>query len=138
MQNGYYCNKRQTIDSTWGGGGDWSWGLNERVLRLGDVYLMYSEALLGSGNSSEAQIWFDKIRDRASLASKPITLDNIKLERRLELASEGHRFYDLVKWGDAGTVLSPLGFKEGVHEHYPILQEDIDASNGVLKQRDGY
>jgi hypothetical protein len=135
---GYYGYKRQTIDSLWSGSANWGWGLNERVLRLGDVYLMYAEALFGVNNTSEAQIWFDKIRERAGLDSKPVSLDNIKLERRLELASEGHRFYDLVRWGDAGQFLEPLGFKIGVHEHYPIPQEDIDRTNGVLIQRDGY
>ena len=119
-------------------GVNWGWGNNERVLRLGDIYLMYAEAQLGAGDAAAGQPYMDAVRERAGLDSKPLTWDNIKLERRLELTGEGHRFFDLVRWGDAGTVLGPLGFTEGVNEHYPIPQNDIDASNGALVQRVGY
>jgi starch-binding outer membrane protein, SusD/RagB family len=134
---GYFTKKRQ-VWAKYYSGVNWGWGNNERVLRLGDVFLMYAEALLQSGNTAEAQKYFDKIRERAKLGTKTISLENIKLERRLELTGEGHRFFDLVRWGDAATVLAPLGFRAGVTEHYPIPQRDIDASNGVLKQRKGY
>ncbi len=134
---GYYTKKRQTW-TQFSSGVNWGWGNNERVLRLGDIYLMYAEASLQSGNTAEAQTYFDAVRTRAKLGSKSISLENIKLERRLELTGEGHRFFDLVRWGDAATVLSPLGFREGVNEHYPVPQRDIDATDGVLKQRDGY
>lgn len=134
---GYYTKKRQ-IWTEFYGGVNWGWGNNERVLRLGDIYLMYAEASLQSGNSTEAQTYFDKVRERADLDSKTISLENLKLERRLELTGEGHRFFDLVRWGDAPKVLGPLGFREGITEHYPIPQRDIDACEGVLVQRDGY
>ena len=49
---------------------------------------------------------------------------------------EGHRFYDLVRWGDAPAVLGPLGFQEGVHELFPIPTAEIGKSN--LTQNPGY
>ncbi|GAA4833030.1 RagB/SusD family nutrient uptake outer membrane protein [Algivirga pacifica] len=59
-------------------------------------------------------------------------LDAIYHERRVELASEHHRFYDIVRTGKGAEVLGPEGFKEGTHNFFPIPQEDIDLSNGVL------
>jgi starch-binding outer membrane protein, SusD/RagB family len=133
---GYFCKKRQTwaVD---GGNPNWNWGQNERMIRLADVYLMYAEALLGSGQGG-ADEWLNKVRERAGLADKTATLDAIKLERRLELAGEGHRFFDLVRWGDAATVLGPLGFTADKCEIFPIPQRDIDATSGKLVQNPNY
>ena len=61
----------------------------------------------------------------------------IKNERRFEFAMEGYRFYDLVRWGDADAVLAPLGYMYK-NRFYPIPQQAIDASNGVLKQNPDY
>jgi hypothetical protein len=57
----------------------------------------------------------------------------IKTERRFEFAMEGYRFYDLVRWGDALTILGPLGYTNRCR-YYPIPQQVIDLSNGVLVQ----
>jgi hypothetical protein len=57
----------------------------------------------------------------------------IKNERRWEFAMEGYRFYDLVRWGDAVSVLGPLGYTNRCR-YYPIPQKAIDLSNGVLVQ----
>ena len=57
----------------------------------------------------------------------------IKNERHFELAMEGKRFYDLVRWGDALTELGPLGYTDRCR-YYPIPQPAIDLSGGVLKQ----
>ena len=65
-------------------------------------------------------------------------LQAIYAERRVELSSEHHRFYDLVRTGRAATVLGSAGFKAGKNEVYPLPQTDIDLSNGVLKQNEGY
>lgn len=66
---------------------------NMVVMRLADVYLMGAE--LGCSN---AQGYLDAVRKRAKLPSVPVTLDNIKNERRWELAMEGIRYWDLLRW----------------------------------------
>ncbi|MBN1117556.1 MAG: RagB/SusD family nutrient uptake outer membrane protein [Bacteroidales bacterium] len=65
-------------------------------------------------------------------------MDAIKLEHRLELAGEDHRFFDHLCWGDADDEFSDIGFKKGVNKHYPIPQRDINASGSGLVQRAGY
>ena len=51
---------------------------------------------------------------------------------------EAHRFFDLVRTGRAPSVLGSLGFREGVHELFPIPQSQILATNGALTQNFGY
>lgn len=143
---GYYTNKRATWTLQNPDRGVWSWGNNERILRLADIYLLYAEALNRTGNDGDAIINADIVRTRAGLGSIADVMSDqgidlyaaIKLERRLELAQEAQRFFDLVRWGDAGTVLGPLGFVEGKNEHYPIPQVEIDDSNGALIQNPAY
>ncbi|MBG0859861.1 MAG: RagB/SusD family nutrient uptake outer membrane protein, partial [Bacteroidales bacterium] len=60
--------------------------------------------------------------------------DIILDERRHELAMEGHRFWDLVRTGNAPSILGPLGFVTGKHELLPIPQNEIDISQGTLIQ----
>ena len=64
--------------------------------------------------------------------------DIILLERRRELALEGHRFWDLVRTGKATEVLGPLGYITGKHELFPIPQTEIDISQGSLTQNPGW
>ncbi len=112
-----------------------NWPINEIEIRLADTYLMEAEALVRSGGDlNRAEDLLDAVRGRVGLGSVPATLDNIYNERRLELATEGHRFFDLVRTGRAATVLGPLGFVAGKHEVLPIPQQEIDVTNGVLKQ----
>lgn len=112
-----------------------NWPVNEIEIRLADTYLMEAEALVrGGGNATRAKELLDAVRGRVGLGSVPATLDNIFNERRLELATEGHRFFDLVRSGRANAVLGPLGYKTGKHEVLPIPQNEIDVTNGVLKQ----
>lgn len=83
------------------------------VLRYADVLLMFAEAAIGSfeGNAPSnlyglsAQEQFDKVRARAGLASKPLTMDNIVKERAFELCGENIRKYDLMRWGMLGSQL---------------------------------
>ena len=72
------------------------------LLRLADVLLMGAE--LGSPN---AQSYMDQVRARVKLPSVPVTLDNIKNERHWELAFEGLRYFDLLRWygKTAGAVI---------------------------------
>ena len=70
------------------------------------------EACLNDGDSGNAEVYLNKIRVRAHLPEKHgITMDDIKIERRLELAMEGFRYQDLKRWGDAETVLADKGKK---------------------------
>ena len=106
-------------------------------IRLADTYLLEAEALVrGNGDLGKAQNYLDRVRARVGLPSIPVTLDNIKKERRLELATEGHRWFDLVRWGDAATVLAPKGFKAGKNEILPIPLDEL--SNTQLVQNPGY
>ena len=122
----------------------WQWPTNERIIRYADVLLMAAEAnnRKPSPDDGKAAEYVNMVRARAEL--DPISgggddlYARIKLERRLELAMEGHRYHDLIRWGDAGTVLADRGFKAGVHEVYPIPYSEILVSNGSLTQNPGY
>jgi starch-binding outer membrane protein, SusD/RagB family len=106
-------------------------------IRLADTYLMEAEALVRAGSSnSRAQSLLDAVRARVGLPSVPVTLDAIYNERRLELATEGHRFFDLVRTGKAATVLAPNGFTAGKNEILPIPIGDIN--NTKLVQNPNY
>ncbi|WP_291529991.1 RagB/SusD family nutrient uptake outer membrane protein [Bacteroides sp. UBA939] len=78
-------------------------GLSTHILRLGDVYLIYAEAVLGNAASTtdaSALEAFNAVRSRGKLAMEPLTsltFDDIWKERRLELAMEGDRWYDYVR-----------------------------------------
>jgi len=143
---GYYTKKRAPWKGLIQDGSVWGWANNERILRLGDIYLLYAEVLSQTGQDAAAIENADMVRTRAGLGSiadlmsdKGISLyEAIKIERRLELGQEAQRFFDLVRWGDAGDVLGPLGFVENKHEHYPIPQTEIDDSNGALLQNPNY
>lgn len=107
---------------------------NTYVIRLADTYLMEAEALGGTG--ARAQALLDAVRARAGLASIPVNLAAIKRERRAELAGEGHRFFDLVRWGDAAAVLAPKGFVAGKNEILPIPYQELQ--NTKIVQNPGY
>ncbi len=120
------------------GGGDFvlEWPNNYIEIRLADCYLMHAEALVRAGDPGSAQIWLDKVRERAGLLPVPATLENIYHERRLELATEGHRFFDLVRTGKAAQVLAFKGFTAGKNEILPIPLSEL--GNTKLKQNPQY
>lgn len=106
-------------------------------IRLADTYLMEAEALLqGGGNAARALALLSAVRERVGLTPVPATLQNIYAERRLELATEGHRWFDLVRTGQAPAVLGSDGFKTGTNEILPIPLQDMQ--NTLLKQNPGY
>lgn len=106
-------------------------------MRVSDAYLMEAEAILQSGgNISRAATLLNAVRARVGLPSIAATLDNIYNERKLELATEGHRWFDLVRWGQAPTVLAFKGFKEGKNEIFPIPLNELN--NTKLVQNPGY
>lgn len=115
--------------------------LNHKVMRYAEVLLILAEAV-ANGATGDGQDALDQVRARVGLASVPLTLDAVKLERRLELATEWNRFHDLVRWGDASSELD--GFIEGRDELLPIPVDDIFLTgalpNGdfILEQNPGY
>lgn len=123
------------------GGADW---INHRILRYADVILMLAEASNELNDGATAEAALEQIRARArganatalphiAYTSQAQMRTAIKNERRWEFAMEGYRFYDLVRWGDANTVLAPLGYTNRAR-YYPIPQPAINISNGVLVQ----
>jgi hypothetical protein len=92
----------------------------------------------GSGNVALAEKYLNEVRTRAGLANvtfadKAQMRTAIKNERRKELAMEGERFYDLVRWKDAEIALGSAGYTH-CHQYYPIPQSAIDFAGGALVQ----
>jgi starch-binding outer membrane protein, SusD/RagB family len=137
---GYYIQKYAPVlaNKVTTGITDLNWPNDYIEIRLADTYLMEAEALVNAGTDiARAQSLLDAVRARVGLASVPATLDNIYNERRLELATEGHRWFDLVRWGQAPTALAFKGFKAGLNEILPIpLNETTGLSK--IKQNPGY
>jgi hypothetical protein len=105
-------------------------------IRLADTYLLEAEALVRSGTTGKAQFYLDAVRARVGLPSIPATLDNIYNERKFELATEGHRWYDLVRTGKAATVLAFKNFTAGKNELLPIPIKEL--YNTKLVQNPNY
>ena len=110
-------------------------------LRLGDVILLYAEALNENGNTTAALTELNKIRTRAGLSASTATSQAdvrqaILDERRLELAFEGQRWFDLVR---TGTVNAEMGQTVDANYHlFPIPVSEILSSFGVITQNAGY
>ncbi len=119
------------------GGPDHDW----IELRLADVILLYAEALNENGNSAGALDELNKIRTRAGLSNSTASSQAeirqaILDERRLELAFEGQRWFDLVR---TGTVNAEMGQSIDSRYHlFPIPVSEVLASFGVITQNDGY
>lgn len=119
------------------GGPDHDW----IELRLADVILLYAETLNENGNTAAALTELNKIRARAGLADSAASGQAdvraaIQDERRLELAFEGQRWFDLVR---TGTVDQEMG--EAVNSNYylfPIPVSEVLASFGIITQNPGY
>lgn len=113
---------------------------NIRLMRYAELLLIYAEAAAMLNNTAEATAKLNLVRSRANLAPSTGTTANIWEERRLELAMEQDRFFDLVRQGRAGQVLRAHGkaFVDGKHEVFPIPQAQIDLSGGRLTQNNGY
>jgi hypothetical protein len=155
----------------------WASSMNRIVFRYADVLLMRAEALAQLGQTSEAIQLVNQVRDRAAgmmtsgivsgypnkygvryavsrysgSYGKEETMKIVKMERRLELAMESERFFDLARWGDAATVINKYYTDEGrtmsflngasftanKNEYLPIPKEQISASNGHYTQNCG-
>lgn len=145
------------------GGGYGKWNLhasrgplNNKQIRYADVLLMYAEVCLETGDAGTALTYINKVRSRVGLPNAPVA-DNATLrhERRCELAMEGHRWFDLVRWeGVDGNGLKAhmdaykaqesadvqhhiQEFVAGKHELLPIPQEERQL-DPQLSQNPGY
>ncbi|ATC85244.1 RagB/SusD family nutrient uptake outer membrane protein [Pseudoalteromonas arctica] len=145
--------------------------LNTPLIRYADVLLWKAEALIELDRYDEALPIINRIRERAkhstdrlhnasiyniglyaSFGSKELARAALRFERRLELGLEGHRFFDLVRWGIAKeTIDSYLAieavrkpylvdaiFTKGKHEYLPIPNQQIILSGGSYTQNPGY
>jgi len=110
---------------------------NVRILRFADILLINAEAAIHTGGDAATPL--NRVRARANLPSigSP-TVEDIWNERRLELAGEQDRYWDLLRTGRAATVLASYGFQAGKHEWYPIPQNEIDLSGDQLEQNPGW
>ncbi|MEI9918184.1 MAG: RagB/SusD family nutrient uptake outer membrane protein [Bacteroidota bacterium] len=113
---------------------------NVRILRYAEVLLMNAEAgvHLGQGDPDGK---INLLRDRADLDPiTGVTIDDVWKERRVELAMENDRFWDLVRQGRAAEVMQASGknFIQGKHELLPVPNSQILLSNGLLDQNPGY
>ena len=177
---GYYVSLKQNVDPALIGeylikGSYWASSMNRIVFRYADVLLMRAEAYAQLGNSEQAIALVNQIRQRAASStqmigsyqntygvkmyvtpykgsySKDETVKIVKMERRLELAMESERFFDLVRWGDAATVLnkyyaeeidncalySDAHFTANKGEYLPIPFVQMSAAHGNYVQNCG-
>lgn len=123
-------------------GNDWI------VIRYADVLLLHVEAIMAGGNetsSAAALESFQKVRDRAGLTDEVTSISKQDLldERRVELAYENHRLFDLIRFNEAVNVLTEFSANNGYNFTttdllLPIPQREINLSNGLMSQNPGY
>ncbi len=173
----YYKSQENTLTD----GSSWTRGyatMNFNIIRFADVLLMAAEAEIQAGDLNIARGYINRVRERAankdswvkngaSLAAnykiasyatpwtdKAAALKALMFERHLELAQEGHRFFDLVRWGtaeaeltkylanEAKILITKFGgakYTKGKNEYLPIPQTQIDIQGkDVLTQNPGY
>jgi len=177
---GYYVSLKHNVDPALIGsylikGSYWASSMNRIVFRYADVLLMRAEAYAQLGQTDQAINLVNQLRSRAATSTQMISsypnlygvkmfISNyrgsyskdqavkiVKMERRLEMGMESERFFDLVRWGDAATVLNKYYSEEIDHcaiysaahftankdEYLPIPFSQISASNGHYTQNIG-
>lgn len=124
-------------------------GSNFIVLRYADVILMLAEIEAQLGNTTQALDYLNSIRERAGASTIVLTeanqlLEAIAMERRLELINEGHRWFDLLRYGNAVQVMNAWFKNQGMQITIttddllqPIPQGQIDTDR-TIKQNPGY
>lgn len=168
QHTGYFNNKYTQYDlayKTPSGLNEINWGQNNRAIRFADVLLMASELNIGV-DQAKADLYLNRVRQRAGMPTRSATIENIRHERRVELAGEGVRYFDLLRYGldyakqkiDASSLVGPLyngggTFTAGQNTpannyvmnwntarrgRLPIPPNQVTLSNGVLKQNPGY
>ena len=155
-----------------GGWGEERSGINYHIIRYADVLLMAAEAAVETGNLEKARGYVNQVRQRAINTPRADSSPNyvidtynstwtdtnvarkaVRFERRLELGMEGHRLFDLRRWGNFVDVMntyivnesrtiSNYGQKsnpaQSKHMLLPIPLNAIDTSEGNLKQNPGF
>lgn len=152
---------------------------NYCLIRYAQVLLWAAECEAETGSLANAEKYVNKVRNRAAnpadfvmngnqpaahyhispyptgwfaAQGKDMSLKAIHFETRLELAMEGHRFFDLVRWGEADTQINAYfqyegkftgdvkgaSYKTPTNDYFPIPQTEIDLSNNTLVQNPGY
>ena len=174
----YYKSQENTLTD----GSSWTRGysvMNYTIIRFADVLLMAAETEIEVGSLEKAREYVNRIRTRAAnkdswvknntgvnaanyiigtydsaWTDKEVARTAVRFERKLELSGEGHRFFDLVRWGIAEKTLNaylavdgkllPVKFGDakfvtGKNEYQPIPQGQIDfQGKEILKQNPGY
>lgn len=171
----------QSQENSFTDGSSWTRGyaiMNYTIIRFADVLLMAAEAEIEAGTLDKALEYVNRVRARAALSEhwvknsdgtdaanyviseytsfpdKTFATNAVRMERKLELSGEGHRFFDLVRWGIAAETLNAYltyesqylttkfggaSFTAGKNEVYPIPQTQIDIQGSdVLSQNPGY
>ncbi|WP_339656690.1 RagB/SusD family nutrient uptake outer membrane protein [Flavobacterium frigidarium] len=123
----------------------WETDTNIKYLRFAEVILMKAEALNELGQTADAIVLLNQIRNRAGLANTTAVSQSdlrtaIWKERRVEMAFEHDRFFDLVRTGQAAAAFTIHGktFVTGKHEVFPLPQAFIDEAGGLSTQNPGY
>jgi hypothetical protein len=143
VQNLYYNYKAYTsvLKEQYANTADKDRPKNIRILRYAEVLLMNAEAALHTGSGDPAGK-VNLVRQRAGLPPKgTVTINDVWNERRVELAMEHDRFWDLVRQGRAAQVMQASGktnFVAGKNELLPIPNSQILLSENKLKQNNGY
>lgn len=114
--------------------------VNHRVLRFADAVLLAAEAaneLGGATNQADATAWVNMVRTRAGLPNiafvdQATMRAAIKKERRSEFGMEFERFFDLVRWGDAVSVLGGNGYQHK-HRYYPIPTSALNSNPNLVQ-----
>lgn len=135
-----YAGQRNSVGGDFSGNNQGNFN-NERTFRFAELKLLYAEALLAQGRAPEATTQINDIRDRAGLGplGGVATLADLQHEKRVELCFEGHRWYDLVRWG-LGPTIFPTDWDDKF-KVYPFPQSEIDRTKGTageIKQNPNY
>ena len=112
--------------------------MNNPVIRYAEILLIYAEALYKNGKTEKAFDYLNMIRERAGLPELSGSEDfmaALEQERRVELLGEGHRFFDLRRWGRLNEVLGPLGYDPKTEGFFPIPQSELDLAENIRQNK---
>lgn len=144
---------------SWKNTGGLNYSLKYPLLRSADIYLVVAEAKIRKSGAGAGDVEINAIRRRASAGLTPVSgagMPALMHERRVELCGENERHQDLMRWHKAGiidittyynkpklgsagqTVVAARTFVAPKHFYFPLPQQEIDRSKGVLKQNENY